>query len=43
MGTAPTLIEGRGGIFQIRREQTLLYDKAQTGRFPEPGEVLALL
>ena len=33
------LIRGGGGIFEIRRNGELLYTKAETGRFPEPGDI----
>ena len=31
----PTLIEGRGGIFDIRVDGELIYSKHDTGEFPE--------
>ncbi len=37
------LIEGGGGIFDVTVNGKLVYSKGQTGRFPEPGEVLALV
>lgn len=33
-----TLVPGGGGIFEIRRDGNVLYSKAETGRFPKPGE-----
>jgi len=39
-GVEPTLIEGRGGIFDVHLDKALIYSKYQTGRFPEPHEVL---
>jgi len=33
-----TLIPGRGGVFQIRIDGRVVYCKAETGRFPKPGE-----
>ncbi len=38
-----TLDRGSGGIFEIWADGKRVYDKAETGRFPEPGEVADLL
>lgn len=43
LGVKPTLKEGRGGIFEIRKDGRLVFDKARLDRFPEPGEALGLL
>ena len=37
------LIEGGGGIFDIRVDSKLIYSKHQTGRFPEHDEILTQL
>ncbi|NQT41097.1 MAG: SelT/SelW/SelH family protein [Planctomycetes bacterium] len=42
-GAEAKLIEGSGGIFDVTVDGKLVYSKGQTGRFPEPGEVLALV
>lgn len=42
-GIDAKLIEGRGGIFQVRQDGNLIYDKAKTGRFPGAGEVAGAL
>lgn len=34
------LIKGRGGVFEIRNGDELIFSKKQLGRFPEPGEVV---
>jgi selenoprotein W-related protein len=34
-----TLIPGSGGIFNVKVDDTLIYSKKETGRFPEPGEI----
>jgi len=39
----PRLIEGRGGVFEVREGRKLIYSKRSTGRFPEHQEVLRLL
>ncbi|NIP97397.1 MAG: hypothetical protein GWO24_29760 [Akkermansiaceae bacterium] len=36
------LIAGGGGIFEVRRDAEVLYSKAATGQFPQPGEAAAL-
>jgi len=35
------LIDGGGGIFDVKLGDKLIYSKHQTGRFPEHDEVLA--
>ena len=37
------LIEGGGGIFDVKVDGKLVYSKHQTGRFPDSGEVLKLI
>jgi selenoprotein W-related protein len=39
----PELIEGGGGIFDVRVDGELIYSKHETGRFPEHGEILQQL
>ena len=38
-----TLIPGAGGIFEVKRDGRMVYNKAEIGRFPKPGEVTAIL
>ncbi len=33
-----TLIAGGGGVFTITVDGRVVYSKAETGRFPKPGE-----
>ena len=42
-GVAATLVRDKGGVFQVRKDGALVYDKATTHRFPEEGEVARLL
>jgi len=42
-GIRPRLIEGNGGVFDVRVDGRLIYSKADTGRFPEHREVLDAL
>lgn len=37
------LVGGRKGIFDVVVDGTLLYSKAKTGRFPDQGELIALI
>ena len=37
------LIRGSGGIFKVHVDGDLVYDKAETGRFPDPGEVTEII
>jgi selT/selW/selH-like putative selenoprotein len=39
-GVEPKLMEGDNGIFDVEVDGKLIYSKDQTGRFPEPEEVL---
>ncbi|NNC89867.1 MAG: hypothetical protein HKN82_15525 [Akkermansiaceae bacterium] len=41
-GEKVKLVRGGGGIFEVRRDGEVLYSKAETGRFPEPGEAAKL-
>ncbi len=38
-----TLVRGDKGIFDVRVDGQLVFSKHQTGRFPEPDEVLAAI
>ncbi len=42
-GATAVLTPGGGGIFEVRRDGELLFSKGQSGRFPDPGEMLQLL
>ena len=42
LGVDTKLIEGSGGVFDVTVDGELVYSKHQTGRFPNPGEVLEL-
>ena len=37
------LTKGSGGVFDVVVDGKLVYSKRETGRFPEAGEVAALL
>lgn len=37
------MIEGRGGIFDVRVDGNLIYSKHETGQFPENAEILGKL
>jgi len=37
------LVKGSGGIFDVTVDGVMVYSKFGTGRFPEPGEVVALV
>lgn len=37
-----TLITGSKGVFDVRVEDQVIYSKHVTGRYAEPGEILAL-
>jgi selenoprotein W-related protein len=37
------LLPGTGGIFEVRLNDELLWNKKQAGRFPEPKEIKQLI
>ena len=41
-GEPVTLIPGGGGIFEVRRDDQLLWKKVSHGVFPKPGEAAKL-
>ncbi len=38
-GINVTLIEGRGGVFEVKKERNLIFSKKKLGRFPEHEEI----
>ena len=38
-----TLVPSSGGIFEVRADGRTIYSNRETGRFPNPGEILPLL
>ena len=42
-GMDVTLIEGGGGIFEVRQNSKLLWKKTEHGVFPAEGEIIDLL
>ena len=43
LGVDAELIERGGGIFDVSVDGEVVYSKHETGRFPDPGEVLAIV
>jgi selT/selW/selH-like putative selenoprotein len=43
LGIDAKLVEGAGGVFDVVRDDELIFSKQRAGRFPEPAEVLAKL
>lgn len=37
------IIEGSGGVFEVTVDDSLIYSKKETGRFPEEGELISLM
>jgi selenoprotein W-related protein len=35
----PEMTRGSGGIFVVTMDGQVIWDKKQTGRFPDPGEI----
>jgi selenoprotein W-related protein len=42
-GVKAKLIEGSGGVFDVRQDGRLIFSKQETGRFPEHDEILEAL
>ena len=42
-GVEANLIPGSGGIFEVTVDGRVVFNKAETDRFPGPGEVVGLL
>jgi len=43
LGVEAKLVGSGGGVFDVTMDGKLVYSKRQTGRFPDPGEVLAAI
>ena len=43
LGVEAELIKGDNGVFDVVVDGELIYSKQQTGRFPDPDEILAKL
>lgn len=37
------LIEGGGGVFDVKKDGQLIFSKHKSGRFPQPDEILKQL
>jgi len=35
------LIEGRGGVFEVKKDNKLIFSKKELGRFPEHEEIFS--
>lgn len=42
-GADVSLIEGSGGVFDVRLDGELVYSKDSTGRFPGMGEINGII
>ena len=42
-GVSVELVEGGGGVFDVRADGEAVFNKWDTGRFPRPGEIGELL
>ena len=43
LDVAPELIAGSGGVFIVRCDGNIVYNKAETGVFPLEGAIIGLL
>jgi selT/selW/selH-like putative selenoprotein len=43
LGAEVGLIEGGHGVFEVRVDGKLIFSRAETGRFPRPGEISELV
>lgn len=42
-GVATTLVKSSGGVFEVYKNNDLIFSKKKTGRFPTNDEVLQIL
>jgi selenoprotein W-related protein len=42
-GVNAKLVKGSGGIFDVVADGKMVFSKHETGRFPEPDEIVAML
>jgi len=42
LGAEVKLVEGSGGVFDVVVDGRTVFSKHETGRFPDPGEVVRL-
>ena len=43
LGIVPELIQGKGGVFEVKADGALVFSKKALDRFPQFGEVTKLL
>ena len=43
LGAESKLTAGGGGVFDVSVDGKLVFSKKKVGRFPEPGEIVAML
>jgi selenoprotein W-related protein len=43
LGLESELVASHGGVFEVSVGGKKVFSKKQTGRFPEPGEIVGLL
>jgi selT/selW/selH-like putative selenoprotein len=43
LGVNPEIRKGSNGIFEVTRDDTVVYSKTRDARFPEASEVIAAL
>jgi selenoprotein W-related protein len=39
-GVKVTLIEGSGGVFEVKKDDQLIFSKKKIGRFPDHQEII---
>jgi len=42
-GIKPELVKSRGGVFDVKVDEKLIFSKSSVFRFPQPGEISELL
>jgi selT/selW/selH-like putative selenoprotein len=42
LGIKAKLVEERDGVFDIFVDDALIFSRSDAGRFPEPGEIVAM-
>ncbi|MBI4230011.1 MAG: hypothetical protein HY608_04165 [Planctomycetes bacterium] len=43
LGVVPELVQGKGGVFEVTADGTLVFSKKKLDRFPALGEITKIL
>ena len=43
IGIKPEIVKSRGGVFDVKVDEKIIFSKSNVFRFPKPGEISELL